>query len=151
VWRCKFPDCTFFVYKAQEKDAVLGRNSFCCGCSDTFIMNEQSLTEEWPICVRCRFKSQGIDIDAVTKEIERLTTNENITAYTKIDLSKPPASPESKSKNKVVDEVIIDSPSEDESNSISPVESTLGQSNPQSIKDRILIDPFGASPGHQED
>jgi len=118
-------------------------------------MDEQSLTEEWPICQRCRFKNQGINIDAVTKEIERLTTNENITAYTKIDLSKPLTEPETepsaiKSKKKVEDEVIIDSPtelneSENESNSISPVQSSISGQSGQTIKDRILIDPFAQS------
>jgi hypothetical protein len=71
VWRCALPDCTHFIPKHQEP-LIEGRYSFCWGCGERFILDEDALKEDMPRCFTCRHPSLVEEFD-VDEYIGRMT------------------------------------------------------------------------------
>jgi hypothetical protein len=65
VWRCADSECPHFMPPHQE-GLMIGRASFCWGCSEQFTLDDEALKEEFPRCARCRAPELvTVDIDTL--------------------------------------------------------------------------------------
>lgn len=55
IFKCAFPDCVFSLNPGQF-ELLLGRESLCNECDNKLIMTEDSLEENYPKCIKCKFK-----------------------------------------------------------------------------------------------
>lgn len=70
IFKCAFPDCNFILNSGQF-EILLGRYGLCNSCNEKFIMTEDSLNEDLPLCINCKFKST---INSVTNaKVDELT------------------------------------------------------------------------------
>ena len=59
VWRCMLPDCNHFMPSHLEP-LVIGRTSYCWECNDKFILTEQSMKRNKPLCDDCSPEVQAL-------------------------------------------------------------------------------------------
>lgn len=68
IWKCAFPECVWFVHLGLAH-VMLGKLSFCWQCDEPFVMTEDHLTQERPICTKC---ANPMDTSAVQEKINEL-------------------------------------------------------------------------------
>jgi formylmethanofuran dehydrogenase subunit E len=52
IWACALPDCNHFMPKHYEQ-MVLGKSSYCWNCDKPFILNQENMKDDKPICESC--------------------------------------------------------------------------------------------------
>lgn len=74
VWACALPECSHYMPKHIER-LVLGKKSHCWGCDAQFILDEDALKMDKPMCIPCRtgIQPQVDEIEApITPELQAL-------------------------------------------------------------------------------
>lgn len=77
VYACSLPDCPHYMPKHMEK-ILEGKYSFCWGCDEKFVMDEDALKMEHPKCINCRLgvakqdESEAPVTDIIQKYLEKL-------------------------------------------------------------------------------
>jgi hypothetical protein len=73
LWKCGFSDCSHFM-PSHLTEVIVGRDSICWGCGETFRLTPELMMRDRPLCSYCDIKeTKGLD----TKEIEKFL-NEHI-------------------------------------------------------------------------
>lgn len=72
MFKCAFPDCVFLLHPGQF-EILIGRYSLCHSCNNKFVITEQSLDEDMPICDDCRFKTVMTKIGIDENIVEEVT------------------------------------------------------------------------------
>ena len=67
VWACALPDCTHFMPKNVE-DQVEGKLSVCWTCGEPFILDEDNMKNDRPVCFKCTGDMDLDALDALLKE-----------------------------------------------------------------------------------
>lgn len=53
VFSCALPECSHYMPKHMEK-TLPGKQSVCWGCDEVFILDEDALKSDRPMCIKCR-------------------------------------------------------------------------------------------------
>jgi hypothetical protein len=62
VWACALPDCLHYIPKHMEY-MVCGKRSICWSCDKEFILNEENMKDDQPICETCKIGAENLKTD----------------------------------------------------------------------------------------
>lgn len=52
VWSCAIPECSHFMPRNMEA-RVIGKASLCWSCGNQFVLDENNMKQDRPVCVNC--------------------------------------------------------------------------------------------------
>lgn len=84
VWACGLPDCTHYM-PLNLVETMEGRFSLCWSCDEKFILGENDLKVDKPICEKCILKAKGIGINKAEALLEFLNTKPNRVEMDKVE------------------------------------------------------------------
>lgn len=62
IWACALPDCTHFM-PHNVSQHVPGKVSICWSCGNEFILDEDNMKVDQPVCFNC----SGVDFEGLDK------------------------------------------------------------------------------------
>lgn len=81
VWACALPDCTHYMPHNVEGQ-VVGKLSLCNTCMEAFVLDNENMKNDKPICTSCTHPELAMpaDFDMERHEAKsRVAKNKNIT------------------------------------------------------------------------
>lgn len=67
-WKCKHPDCSYFVPRSY----IEGKSSLCNGCGEKFVLQMEDFKRSFPKCINCKQTKEAKEFQRKKKILEEL-------------------------------------------------------------------------------